>query len=82
MSRDEFLRLLAATLGGEAFERDGDLLTGSSGWRIRLTPLPTRPFGGIPMERMRVDTEFPDWSDADAERFMRRFALFFQRGGG
>ncbi len=82
VSRDEFLRLLRQAVGDEAFDLDGDLLTGASGWRIRLTPLSSRSFGGVGMERLQVDAEFPGWNQAHIERFMRRFALFFQRGGG
>lgn len=82
VSRGEFLRLLSAAIDGEAFEVDGELLTGASGWRMRLTPMSARSFGGIAMERLHVDAEFPGWQEGEIERFMRRFALFFQRGGG
>jgi hypothetical protein len=82
ISRSEFMRLLPAAVEGEAFDTDADTLAGISGWRIRLTPLSPRSFGGIAMERLRVDAEFPGWDQGDIERFMRRFALFFQRGGG
>jgi hypothetical protein len=82
VSRPEFLRLLPAAVGGEGFEVDGDVLRGVSGWSIRLTPMPPRSFGGIAMERLRIETEFPGWDEGDIERFLRRFALFFQRGGG
>jgi hypothetical protein len=82
VSREEFLRLLSAAVDSEVIDVDGDLLTGASGWRMRLTPLSMRSFGGIAMERLHVDAEFPGWEEGDIERFMRRFALFFQRGGG
>jgi hypothetical protein len=82
VSRDEFLRLLRSAVGDERFEIDGDWVAGASGWRIRLTPLTAHSFGSVAMARLRVDTEFPGWQDAAVDGFMRRFALFFQRGGG
>ncbi|MDD5247733.1 MAG: hypothetical protein PHY45_02035 [Rhodocyclaceae bacterium] len=82
VSREEFLRLLPAAVDGEAFSEQGDALIGASGWRMHLTLLPSRAFGGVAMECLRVDVEFPGWDERDVERFMRRFALFFQRGGG
>lgn len=81
-SRAEFLRLLQEALGDEAFVGDGELLVGASGWRMRVTPLPPCSFGGVELERLRVEAEFPGWQEADADRFMQRFALFYQRGGG
>lgn len=82
VSRREFLRLLPAAVGGEAFTEEGDLLTGQSGWRIRLTRLPDTSFGALPLERLEVDIRFDGWNEAAIDAFMRRFSLHFQRGGG
>lgn len=82
ISRTEFLRLLPAAVGNDPFTVDGDTVTGGSGWRICSTKLPPRNFGGIALERMHLDLEFPDWNEDGIDIFMRRFALFFQRGGG
>jgi len=82
VSRSEFLRLLPAAVGSDVFADDGDVLTGASGWRIRLAALPEIAFGRIPLERLQVDFSFDGWSAVDVDAFMRRFSLHFQRGGG
>ncbi|HEX8989911.1 MAG TPA: hypothetical protein VF816_18270 [Rhodocyclaceae bacterium] len=82
ISRAEFLRLLPAAVNGEAFRDEGGTLIGASGWRIHLKDLPARGFGGVVLERQQVDIEFPGWEEGAAERFLARFSLFFQRGGG
>ncbi len=82
ISRAEFLRLLPDAVANDPFTLDGDSVTGASGWRICVTKLAPRSFGGIALERQQIDLEFPDWNEAAIDTFMRRFTLFFQRGGG
>jgi len=81
-TRDEFLRLLPAAVGGEDFSVGDDVVSGRSGWQIRLTVLPEIGFGKIALARLQVDIGFAGWREAEIDAFMRRFSLHFQRGGG
>ena len=82
VSRAEFMRLVPAAVGGDGFTKDGDVLTGVSGWRMRLVAVPDLRFAQVPLERMQVDISFDGWNESNIDAFMRRFSLHFQRGGG
>jgi hypothetical protein len=36
----------------------------------------------VRLERHRVEIEFDGLTEEEQDRFMRRFTLYFQRGGG
>ncbi len=80
-SRAEFLRLLPAATGEAAIGEDANGLFGH-GWRLRLTAMPVLAIGLVRLERHRVEIEFDGLTAEQQERFMQRFSLYFQRGGG
>ncbi|MDP1982605.1 MAG: hypothetical protein Q8K23_08665 [Sulfuritalea sp.] len=80
-TRDDFVRLLPAATGEAAF-REIDGVFHGRGWRIRLTPIPPLEIGLVRLQRHRVEIEFDDLTTDEQDRFMRRFALHYQRGGG
>lgn len=49
---------------------------------INLTPLPDRKIASIQLPVLRVQLQFQGFSADDQARFLKRFDLYFQRGGG
>lgn len=85
ISRAEFLRLLPAAVGLEAFTEDGAAFVHRSQgrqWRVTLAPLPPIRLGPVAMERLRVDLAFEGYPPGEAEAFVQRFLGHYQRGGG
>lgn len=81
ITRADFIRILPAATGTSDFrEVDGRFL--GKGWSIRLTPVAALGIGVVRMERHRVEIEFDGLTAEEQDRFMRRFALYYQRGGG
>lgn len=80
-SRDDFIRLLSQATG-EAEYRESDGRFCGRGWSIRLTSMPPLEVGLVRLERHRVEIEFDGLTAEEQERFMQRFALHYQRGGG
>lgn len=81
ISRAEFIRTLPAAAGDDAFrEVDGGFE--GKGWSIRLTPITPFGVGMVRLERHRVEIAFDGMTPEGQDRFMRRFTLHFQRGGG
>jgi len=80
-TRDDFVRLLPQAIGGASFrEVDGGFC--GQGWSLRLTPIPPLEIGLVRLERHRVEIEFDSLTAAEQDRFMRRFTMHYQRGGG
>jgi hypothetical protein len=80
-TREEFVRLLPRAVGGGAFrESDGGFR--GEGWSLRLTPIAPLEIGLVRLARHRVEIEFSGLSAEDQDRFMQRFTLHYQRGGG
>jgi hypothetical protein len=80
-TREDFVRLLRQATGAADFrENDGGFC--GHGWSIRLTRIPPLAIGPVRLERHRVEIEFDGLTADQQERFMRRFALYYQRGGG
>lgn len=81
----EWLMRLPLAIGGEAFTREGacvQVALGSGALQIRWYPLPPRVIALLRMPRLAVQFVF-EGVDADArQRFMQRFDLTMQRGGG
>lgn len=81
ITREDFLRLLPRATGGQPFQEDADRLRGE-GWSLRLTRIPPLEIGLVRLERHRVEIEFDGLTATEQDRFMRRFAQHYQRGGG
>jgi hypothetical protein len=81
ITRAEFIRTLPAATGEDDF-REVDGRFEGKGWSIRLTPIAAFRIGMVRMERHRVEIEFDRLTTDEQERFMRRFSLHYQRGGG
>lgn len=81
ITRADFMRMLPAATGEPGF-REVDGLFAGSGWSIRLTPIAELSIGMVHMERHRVEIEFNGLTAGEQDRFMQRFTLYYQRGGG
>ena len=81
ISRAEFLRSLPDAADDLGF-REVDGRFEGKGWSIRLTPISSFGVGMVRLERHRVEIEFDGLTEEEQDRFMRRFTLYFQRGGG
>ena len=81
ITRADFIRTLPAATGEEGF-REVDGRFEGTGWSIRLTPIDAFRIGMVHMERHRVEIEFSGLSTDEQDCFMRRFTLYYQRGGG
>jgi len=85
ITQGEFLRLLPAAVAGVPFEfAAGAFHSGDSrrGWRISLSQLPDRVIGAIRLVRYRAVFAFRSHSADEIAAFLRRFDLYFARGGG
>ena len=80
-TREDFVRLLRRATGEKALLEVEEGFRGK-GWLVRLTPIPPLEIGLVRLERHRVEIEFDGLTTAEQDRFMRRFTLYFQRGGG
>ncbi|MCF8150836.1 MAG: hypothetical protein K9K30_07670 [Burkholderiaceae bacterium] len=81
ITRADFVRILPAATGDSEIREAGDRFSGK-GWSLRLTPIPALKIGIVEMDRFRVEIEFDGLTDDEQDRFMRRFTLYYQRGGG
>jgi hypothetical protein len=80
-TRADFIRVLPLATG-EAELREIDGRFCGRGWAIRLTPVAPLEIGIVRLERHRVEIEFDGLTAEEQDRFMQRFSLHFQRGGG
>ncbi|MCX7693481.1 hypothetical protein LCC91_02780 [Tepidimonas taiwanensis] len=82
---DEWLGWLPAAIGDHPWVRDGDAVRvnlGAGTLTLEWRPLPPRQIALIRLPRLWVRFAFAG-VDADMRRrFMRRFDLYMQRGGG
>ena len=81
ITRADFIRTLPAATGESDF-RQADGRFHGNGWSIRLTPITAFRIGMVHMERHRVEIEFDGLTADEEDRFMQRFSLHYQRGGG
>lgn len=81
ITRADFIRSLPAATGERGF-REVDGRFAGNGWTIRLTPIAEFRIGMVRMERHRVEIEFNGLSVDEQDRFMQRFTMYYQRGGG
>ncbi len=87
LSVREFANSLAAFAGTDVTITDGRATIGvneSGGWaEITYHPLPARRVGGLlELPQARVTIMLTGVPATDAEAFLRRFDIAFQRGGG
>jgi hypothetical protein len=84
ITRAEFLRLLPAAVGRAPFLIEGDEIHGhgAPSWRIRLREMPQRRIGLVALPVLEVELAVDAPSDAQAQAFVDRFLLGFQRAGG
>jgi hypothetical protein len=61
---------------------DADVTIGGGGLRLAWRPLPPRRIALITLPRLHVHFAFVGVADDARQRFMRRFDLYTQRGGG
>ena len=81
ITRQDFLRILPAATGEADIRESADIFFGR-GWSLRLTAIAPLEIGSVRLERQRVEIEFDGLTEAEQERFMQRFTLHYQRGGG
>ncbi len=81
ITRKDFLRLLPAATGDSDIRESAGIFSGR-GWSVRLTSMPPLEIGRVRLERHRVEIEFDGLTAEEQERFMQRFTLHYQRGGG
>ena len=83
-SREEFARCLAVLLGSDvAPDLPARVAVASGLVVVGYEPLaPARLGGLLDLPRARVTLSFQGVSPAEADEFLRRFDLAFQRGGG
>lgn len=81
----EWLRLLPRAIGDHPWQRDGATVQvqfeGGS-LTLRWQPLPPRVIALMRMPRMQMNFAFSGLDAARRYRFMKRFDLYTQRGGG
>ena len=80
-TREDFVRLLPLATGDAQYRETDDGFRGK-GWSVRLTRIPPLEIGLVRLERHRVEIEFDGLTAEEQHRFMRRFTLYYQRGGG
>lgn len=81
ITRQDFLRILPAATGESEIHESADGFSGR-GWSLRLASIPSLEIGSVRLERQRVEIEFDGLTEEEQERFMQRFTLHYQRGGG
>ena len=81
ITREDFVRLLPQATGGAKFQEIDNRYCGR-GWSLRLTPMPPLEIGMVRLERHRIEIEFSELTMEEQDRFMQRFTLHYQRGGG
>lgn len=82
---DELRRWLPGASGGSplALHAGGaDVALGHGALRLRWQALPPRRIALVTLPRLHVRFDFERVDDDERQRFMRRFDLYTQRGGG
>jgi hypothetical protein len=81
----DWLRWLPGAVGAHALHlAPGAAQVEIDGGRLQLrwSPLPLRRIALVRLPRLQVGFSFDAVGDDSRQRFMRRFDLFMQRGGG
>ena len=84
ITRADFLRLLPAAVGHAPFRCEDDEIhgDGAPAWRIRLREMPQRRIARLALPVLDVELFVDAPSGAQAQAFVDRFLLGFQRAGG
>ncbi|MBI4757318.1 MAG: hypothetical protein HY778_18305 [Betaproteobacteria bacterium] len=85
ISRTEFERSLPDAVGRVPYRAEGDEFRWRDGprrWWIRLTRMPDHRVALLTLPRHRVEFRFDGYTAREVDAFLRRFALYFRRGGG
>lgn len=84
VTRADFLRLLPAAVGHAPFRIDGDEIhcDGAPSWQIKLTEMPKRRIALVALPVLAVELVVDSPSLTEAQAFVDRFLLGFQRTGG
>ena len=84
ITRADFFRLLPASVGHAPFRIEGDEIhgDGAPSWRIRLRDMPQRRIALVALPVLDVELVIDAPSGAEAQAFVDRFLLGFQRAGG
>jgi hypothetical protein len=81
----EWLMWLPAALGDVPWQRSGAAVSaqiGNGSLRIQWHAQEPRRIALVSLPRLAVAFEFTDLTDEERYRFMKRFDLYMQRGGG
>lgn len=80
----DFLRLLPAAVGHAPFRFEGDEIhgDGAPSWRIKLREMPQRRIALLALPVLDVELVIDAPSGTEAQAFVDRFLLGFQRAGG
>lgn len=85
LSRREFEQLLPAAVAHVPYGMDGDIFTSEPaepGWRIELEAMPELRIALLALPRQRVRIHFRGYDLHARAAFLKRFELYFRRGGG
>jgi hypothetical protein len=85
ITRTEFLRTLPAAVGDHSYTVVDNCVKIEDGPRwlqITLADQRERVIGALRLPLLTVGFEFRGYADYEVERFMKRFMLYFHRGGG
>lgn len=81
----EFMRLLPSALGGLGFAREDGKIVARDGMRtvrIELSDSGTRTLAGLTLPVTHIVMWLDGYADDELDRFLARFHLAYQRGGG
>jgi hypothetical protein len=81
----EFLRLLPKALAGRTYKRSGnqiDVIDGNASVRINLSNETIRKIASLALPLTNVKIELNGFEEDDSLKFMARFDLAYQKGGG
>jgi len=84
ITRADFLRLLPAAVGHAPLRLEGDEIhgDGAPSWRIKLREMPQRRIARVALPVLEVELVVDAPCGAQAQAFVERFLLGFQRAGG
>ena len=85
ITHKDFLRLLPRALGGTPYsvqDRQITVETMDGQVQISLGPEQTRKLASLSLPRMLVTIDLSSHDPGQAEKFIRRFDLAYQKGGG
>lgn len=85
ITRDDFLRLLPAALGGVGFTSTAHGIIAEDGPRrigIELSPRGVRQLASLSLPTLAVKLEMEGGTEGEWHAFLHRFDSVFHRGGG